>query len=120
MSSDHLVKWFVWPDDAYCLSTEAHQFSYKSDDYLTVMAPEDGPPPYGEIVARLRAEARLPREGSWWRHRNGQRYIVVGIANKYTEHPDKYPVTVVYRGVNGKLWSRPASDWSRSMTEESL
>ncbi|MBU9200099.1 DUF1653 domain-containing protein [Burkholderia multivorans] len=60
--------------------------------------------------------AELPRPTSEWRHQNGNRYTVLCIANEFTERPDKYPPTVVYQGLNGRIWSRPVSDWARSMT----
>jgi hypothetical protein len=58
----------------------------------------------------------LPRPTSEWQHDNGNVYIVLCIANEFTEQPDRYPQTVVYMGLNGRPWSRPASDWHRSMT----
>ena len=63
-------------------------------------------------------DIKLPEIGSRWRHRNGNLYEVESITNISTERPEKYPVTVVYRGENGKLWSRAAADWGRSMTLE--
>lgn len=57
-----------------------------------------------------------PTPGSRWTHRNGAPYTVLMIANADTQDEARYPVTVVYQGDNGKVWSRPASDWHRSMT----
>lgn len=54
---------------------------------------------------------------SRWRHSNGNTYAVILIANDHSENQDRYPTTVVYRGYNGKTWSRPLSDWHRSMTK---
>lgn len=54
--------------------------------------------------------------GSVWVHTNGNRYMVLMLANEFTEHPDRYPATVVYRGENGRIWSRALSDWHRSMS----
>jgi len=54
---------------------------------------------------------------TYWQHNNGNVYIVVEIANEHSTRLEEYPVTVVYRGVNGKTWSRPLSQWSRSMTQ---
>lgn len=51
-----------------------------------------------------------------WRHRNGNVYWVIGLANEYTENPEKYPVMVIYQGGNGRVWCRPMSEWSRSFT----
>lgn len=56
--------------------------------------------------------------GSKWRHRNGASYTVIMLTNLYTESPEVYPITVVYRGDNGKVWSRPLNDWHRSMTAD--
>lgn len=57
-----------------------------------------------------------PIPGSVWCHTNGNRYIVMCIANEFSERPEQYPPTVVYQGENGRIWSRPVSDWARSMT----
>ncbi len=54
--------------------------------------------------------------GTRWRHTNGCEYNIVLIANEFSTNLEKYPVTVVYTGDNGKVWSRPLSDWDRSMT----
>lgn len=53
---------------------------------------------------------------SEWIHTNGNKYIVLCIANEHTERPNQYPVTVVYQGENLKIWSRPLTEWHRSMT----
>lgn len=59
---------------------------------------------------------RKPCTGEVWRHRNGNLYIVMCLANEHTERPEQYPVTVIYRGcINGKVWARPLVDWHRSM-----
>lgn len=58
-----------------------------------------------------------PKPETLWQHHNGGVYRVLHIANQQTTNPDKYPVTVVYQGVvNGAVWTRPLSDWHRSMT----
>lgn len=50
-----------------------------------------------------------------WTHRNGNKYKVLAITNLPDE--ERYPKTVVYQGiVNEALWSRPVSDWHRSMS----
>lgn len=54
---------------------------------------------------------------SRWRHSNGNIYAVILIANEHSENQDRYPTTVVYRDYDGKTWSRPLSDWHRSMTK---
>lgn len=61
-----------------------------------------------------------PAPGTTWRHTNGNRYEVLHIANEQTQDAQRYPVTVVYRGlVNGLVWTRAADDWHRSMTQVS-
>lgn len=54
--------------------------------------------------------------GSRWMHKNGNVYIVMFVVNNYSTDYRRYPPVVVYRGENGHRWSRPASDWDRSMT----
>jgi hypothetical protein len=61
---------------------------------------------------------QIPSEvnpGTRWRHKNGCEYYVLFLTNDTSTDPD-YPVTVVYIGDNGRRWSRPLSDWHRSMT----
>jgi hypothetical protein len=62
------------------------------------------------------AGIEIPRPGSVWKHTSGAHYVVLLIANKHSEQPDRYPVTVVYRSIDQRVWSRPLSDWFRSMT----
>ena len=54
---------------------------------------------------------------SRWRHSNGNIYAVLLITNEHSENQDRYPTTVVYRDYGYKVWSRPLSDWHRSMTK---
>ena len=58
---------------------------------------------------------KIPKIKSKWRHSNGIKYKIIAIANE--TNTEKYPLTVVYKGKNGKIWSRPLSDWYRSFTE---
>ena len=57
----------------------------------------------------------VPDLETYWQHTNGARYIVRSYTNQHSTNP-KYPLTVVYEGTGGKMWSRPAADWHRSMT----
>ena len=57
-----------------------------------------------------------PQVGSIWKHTNGNIYTVTGITNLYSEDMEKYPVTVIYQGANGNLWSRTADNWHTSMS----
>ena len=54
--------------------------------------------------------------GSRWRHYNGCEYTVMTVANIRSSDHKKYPVTIVYLGINGRFWTRPLGDWHRSMT----
>lgn len=54
---------------------------------------------------------------SRWRHSNGNTYAVIFITNEHSENQDRYPTTVVYRDYDGRTWSKPLSDWHRSMTK---
>ena len=65
-------------------------------------------------VERPTSDAPVPTPGDCWAYYNGTPYRVLHIANL----PDNpwYPQTVVYQGSNGRIWSRPLSDWHRSMT----
>lgn len=56
-----------------------------------------------------------PAIGTAWRHDNGNLYWVVGLSNQHSTDQNKYPATVHYMGGNGRQWSRPLSDWHRSM-----
>ena len=58
---------------------------------------------------------KIPKIKSKWIHTNGVKYKVVAIANE--TNTEKYPLTIIYKGKNGKIWSRPLNDWYRSFTE---
>ena len=54
---------------------------------------------------------------SRWKHSNGRTYAVLLVTNEHSENQDRYPTTVVYRDYDGRTWSKPLSDWHRSMTK---
>lgn len=56
------------------------------------------------------------KRNSQWTHKNGNKYIVLGEANLDSERQEEYPTTVIYRGENGKVWSRAYTRWHPSMT----
>lgn len=57
----------------------------------------------------------MPIEGTLWKHRNGNLYCIVAVANLPDE--ERYPKTVVYKNVkNGTVWARRYDDWHRSFT----
>lgn len=76
--------------------------------------------PYSLVMADVVTTSPRPDPPvpySLWRHRNGNEYVVLMLTNLGSTRTDKYPPTVVYRGVtNGGLWSRRLDDWHRSMT----
>jgi len=57
----------------------------------------------------------LPREGSYWRHRNGNIYQVKEVSNE-SDRQAEYPVTITYVGPNGKKWSKSAFNWFEKMS----
>lgn len=65
-------------------------------------------------------DAIKPEPLSRWQHTNGNVYTVLLLTNEGTTNPTKYPITVVYQGQNGLVWSRPLKDWHRSMMQISI
>lgn len=68
-----------------------------------------------EYIPPTKEEIKTPEIKSKWIHTNGIKYKVILITNE--TDTEKYPLTVVYKGKNGKVWSRPLNDWYRSFTE---
>lgn len=68
------------------------------------------------FVQFLKDNTKRPDTDQIWQHRNGQRYVVLFVAN--LPNNDRYPEIVVYytMGEPHKRWARPLSDWHRSMT----
>jgi len=60
---------------------------------------------------------KIPEAGTRWLNTNGGIYTVIIITNIGASNPEKYPITIVYTLCNNQFWSRPLSDWHRSMTE---
>ena len=56
----------------------------------------------------------MPRE--IYRHTNGGLYQVLFVANLAVDRAE-HPPEVAYVGENGHLWTRPLTDWARSMTK---
>lgn len=56
--------------------------------------------------------------GKQFKHTNGAIYTVLLLTNTHStpERLIKHPIDVVYIGQNGRIWSRPLSDWGRSFT----
>lgn len=61
-----------------------------------------------------------PTPASWWEHHsNGNIYTVITMANNH-HHNEKYPVSVVYKGVNGNVWVKPFDNFLATMKEVSI
>ncbi len=58
----------------------------------------------------------VPKIGDRYKHRNGNMYTVIIIANEFSDR-DEYPVTVVYQGDNGKVWAKPWHNFISRMTK---
>jgi hypothetical protein len=63
---------------------------------------------------------RIPRIGKWYKHdKSGFVYSVEVVANldADADREDEYPITIVYKSVNGIVWSRPIENWVGKFTE---
>lgn len=58
---------------------------------------------------------RRPAPQERYRHHTGREYTVIALANADTSDPEKYPVTVVYQGDNGKVWTKLLDDFAAKM-----
>ena len=60
-----------------------------------------------------------PKIGNRYKHKNGNIYKVLMLANEdaLAINRKDYPVVVVYQGENGRIWSRTLDNWERSFTE---
>jgi hypothetical protein len=58
----------------------------------------------------------LPIIGSTYRHKNGNTYKVMLIANIHSINDD-YPVTIVYEGYSNKrIWAKPLDNFLQKMS----
>lgn len=58
----------------------------------------------------------LPKEGSKYRHNNGNTYKVILIAN-IDSNNEQYPITIVYEGCfNHKIWAKPLDNFLLKMS----
>lgn len=63
------------------------------------------------------ATAVPPEWVGGWLHKSGQTYRVIAVANIHAKDY-RYPMTIVYQGEDGRIWSRLASDWHGSMSRK--
>lgn len=69
-----------------------------------------------DLIEFIPAEQEVPTPGSPWTHRkSGTSYKVLMLTNEDAERTDDFPVTVVYQGADGKVWSRPLAEWHGAM-----
>lgn len=69
-----------------------------------------------DLIEFTSAAQAVPALGSSWTHRkSGASYKVLLLTNESAERPDDFPVTVVYQGADGKVWSRPLDEWYGAM-----
>ena len=59
--------------------------------------------------------SELPKAGETYRHNNGSLYRVDLVANVDSDRPG-YPVTVCYRGEDGRAWSKTLGEFLAKMT----
>jgi hypothetical protein len=89
------------------------EYAQSIQHYLDRLSDQDSQIPSSNPGA---GEIEYPPVESHWIHTNGEEYEVICYTNTATTLPEKYPITVIYSGRNGKIWSRPLADWHRSMT----
>jgi len=80
------------------------RFEYCSDEYWWVN--EHTNSVVGVRLFMRNQSAQIPKPKSKWQHHNGCKYEVIAVANLDSER-EEYPITVVYKGVNGEIWSKP-------------
>lgn len=65
----------------------------------------------------LPPEDQWPAPGEVWLHRKGEEYTVIAVTSKPDpEKAEKFPVTVFYRGPDGRKWPRKLTSWMKSFT----
>lgn len=59
----------------------------------------------------------LPVAGQRWLHRKGDVYTVVHVTSEPEDHKaHEFPVTVIYRGPDGRTWPRTLESFLKSFT----
>jgi hypothetical protein len=57
-----------------------------------------------------------PIVGKTYQHNNGMTYEVLFIANENSTN-EEYPETVVYQGLNGKVWTKTVENFKLKMND---
>lgn len=57
-----------------------------------------------------------PGIGTVYTHNNGNTYLVFGLGNLHAQEQNrqKYPITVMYIGANGYIWTKPVHEFLKS------
>jgi hypothetical protein len=63
--------------------------------------------------------AEKPEPGSVWKHKRGEPYRVLMLANEHGgDDPEKWPVSVVYQSLRmNQVWVRRLDQWHGSFTK---
>lgn len=89
---------------------------YYDSDIREIICRKTTPKQYRQIQ-NIVEDDKIPAIDSLWQHYTGIQYRVVLYTNGDGSRPD-YPKTIVYKNIRtGDHYSRPLSDWHRSMTE---
>lgn len=72
----------------------------------------------GNLQDRI-VDSLSPKQGSQWLHKKGNKYTVLLLANMDGDrgYDAEFPPTVVYKGEDGRVWSRPLDRWYGSFTQ---
>jgi len=63
-------------------------------------------------------ELAIPGDKTFWTHHSGRVYRVIAVANVHSDDQERYPITVVYRGVTKKrVWSKSLVRFHATMTQ---
>ena len=67
-----------------------------------------------EYLDFYKKAVHIPTVGERYKHHNGNEYEVVIVSNLDSQRPE-YTPTVVYKGDNGKVWSKTLTDFNAKM-----
>lgn len=56
------------------------------------------------------------KPGQIYKHENGNFFTVLYISNICLETQDKFPITIVYQGTDGRIWTKAYKNWSNKFT----
>ena len=60
----------------------------------------------------------LPGDKTLWTHHSGRVYRVITVSNVHSDDQERYPITVIYRGVlDKKVWSKSLARFRETMQQ---